>query len=47
MAARLILLAKVFFGVIRGGLALVNILASTLFGCISAHRSPTPPRSAR
>src|SRR5919204_6226440 len=35
MAARLVLLAKVFFGVIRGGLALVNILASTLFGCIS------------
>src|SRR5574341_350111 len=35
MAARLVLLAKVFFGVIRGGLALVNVLASTLFGCIS------------
>src|ERR687895_1827272 len=35
MAARLVMLAKVFFGVIRGGLALVNILASTLFGCIS------------
>src|ERR671924_570001 len=35
MAARLVLLAKIFFGVIRGGLALVNILASTLFGCIS------------
>jgi tripartite ATP-independent transporter DctM subunit len=35
MAARLILLAKVFVGFIRGGLALVNILASTLFGCIS------------
>jgi tripartite ATP-independent transporter DctM subunit len=35
MAARLVLLAKVFFGVLRGGLALVNILASTLFGCIS------------
>jgi tripartite ATP-independent transporter DctM subunit len=35
MAARLINLAKVFVGVIRGGLALVNILASTLFGCIS------------
>ena len=35
MAARLINLAKVFVGVIRGGLALVNVLASTLFGCIS------------
>src|SRR4030095_16838685 len=35
MAARLVNLAKVFVGFIRGGLALVNILASTLFGCIS------------
>ena len=35
MAARLINLARVFVGVIRGGLALVNILASSLFGCIS------------
>src|ERR671922_639669 len=35
MAARLVLLAKVFVGFIRGGLALVNILASTMFGCIS------------
>ena len=35
MAARLVMLAKIFFGVIRGGLALVNILASSLFGCIS------------
>ena len=35
MAARLINLAKVFVGFIRGGLALVNILASTMFGCIS------------
>jgi tripartite ATP-independent transporter DctM subunit len=35
MAARLINLAKVFVGFIRGGLALVNILASTLFGAIS------------
>src|ERR671937_1527341 len=35
MAARLILLAKVFVGFIRGGMALVNILASTMFGCIS------------
>jgi len=35
MAMRLINLAKVFVGFIRGGLALVNILASTFFGCIS------------
>src|SRR6266545_471918 len=35
MAARLVNLAKVFVGFIRGGMAIVNILASTLFGCIS------------
>ena len=35
MAARLINLARVFVGFIRGGLALVNILASTLFGAVS------------
>src|SRR5918993_3638407 len=35
MAERLINLAKVFVGFIRGGLALVNIVASALFGCIS------------
>ncbi len=35
MAHRIINLAKVFVGFIRGGLALVNILASTMFGCIS------------
>jgi len=35
MAARLINLARVFVGALRGGLALVNILASSLFGCIS------------
>ena len=35
MALRLINLAKVFVGFIRGGLALVNILASTLFGAVS------------
>jgi len=35
MAVRLINLAKVFVGFLRGGLALVNILASTLFGAIS------------
>jgi tripartite ATP-independent transporter DctM subunit len=35
MATRLVNLAKVFVGFIRGGLALVNIVASTLFGCIS------------
>ena len=35
MAERLVNLAKVFVGFLRGGLALVNILASTMFGCIS------------
>jgi tripartite ATP-independent transporter DctM subunit len=35
MAERLVNLAKIFVGFIRGGMALVNILASTLFGCIS------------
>jgi tripartite ATP-independent transporter DctM subunit len=35
MANRLVNLAKVFVGALRGGLALVNILASTFFGCIS------------
>src|SRR4029079_4329776 len=34
-ATRLVTLAKVFVGFIRGGLAIVNVLASTLFGCIS------------
>ena len=35
MAARLINLARIFVGFIRGGLGLVNIMASSLFGCIS------------
>ena len=35
MAERLVNLAKIFVGFIRGGLALVNILASTFFGCLS------------
>ena len=35
MAERLVNLAKVFVGFLRGGLGLVNILASALFGCIS------------
>src|SRR2546428_1250450 len=35
MAERLVNLAKVFVGFIRGGMALVNILASTMFGWIS------------
>ena len=35
MARRLVNLARVFVGAVRGGLALVNILASSLFGCIS------------
>ena len=34
-ARRLINLAQVFVGFIRGGLSLVNVVASTLFGCIS------------
>ena len=35
MARRLVAMANVMVGFIRGGLALVNILASTMFGCIS------------
>jgi tripartite ATP-independent transporter DctM subunit len=35
MATRLVNLARVLVGAVRGGLALVNIMASTLFGCIS------------
>ncbi len=35
MASRIIDFAKIFVGAIRGGLAIVNILASTMFGCIS------------
>ena len=35
MAERLVNLARIFVGWIRGGLALVNILASAFFGCIS------------
>jgi tripartite ATP-independent transporter DctM subunit len=35
MAERLVNLAKVFVGFIRGGMALVNIVTSTMFGCIS------------
>jgi tripartite ATP-independent transporter DctM subunit len=35
VARRLVNLAKVFVGFIRGGLALVNVLASTFFGCLS------------
>jgi tripartite ATP-independent transporter DctM subunit len=35
MAGRIVDLARVFVGFIRGGLALVNLLASTMFGCIS------------
>lgn len=35
MAIRLINLARIFVGFIRGGLALVNIMASSFFGCIS------------
>jgi len=35
LAMRLVNLARVFVGFIRGGLSLVNILASTFFGCLS------------
>src|SRR4029453_5368276 len=35
VARRLVGVARVFVGFIRGGLALVNVLASTLFGCLS------------
>ncbi len=35
MAERIVNLANVFVGFIRGGMALVNILASTMFGCLS------------
>src|ERR1700752_855698 len=35
MAARLIMLARVFVGFIRGGLAVVNVFASPMFGYIS------------
>jgi tripartite ATP-independent transporter DctM subunit len=35
MAERLVNLARIFVGFLRGGLSLVNILASTFFGCIS------------
>ncbi|MEO8409473.1 MAG: TRAP transporter large permease subunit, partial [Propionivibrio sp.] len=35
IAARLINFASLFVGFIRGGLSLVNILASTFFGAIS------------
>lgn len=35
MAIRLVNLARIFVGFIRGGLAIVNIIASSFFGCIS------------
>ncbi len=35
MATRLVNLAKVLVGFIRGGLALVNVLGSTFFGAVS------------
>ena len=35
MAIRLVNLARIFVGFIRGGLAMVNIIASSFFGCIS------------
>ena len=35
MASRIVNLAKIFVGFIRGGLALVNLMASSMFGAIS------------
>src|SRR5260221_10390368 len=35
IAERLLNLAKAFVGFIRGGIGLVNIVPSTMFGCIS------------
>lgn len=35
LALRLVAMARIFVGFIRGGLSLVNILASTFFGCLS------------
>ena len=35
LALRLVGMARIFVGFIRGGLSLVNILASTFFGCLS------------
>ena len=35
MARRLVAFAQVLVGFVRGGLSLVNILASSFFGCIS------------
>ena len=46
MARRLVAFASVFVGFIRGGLALVNILASTFWRSL-ARRLPIPRRSAR
>jgi tripartite ATP-independent transporter DctM subunit len=35
MARRLVALANILVGFVRGGLSIVNVLASTFFGCIS------------
>jgi len=35
LAMRLVDMARIFVGFIRGGLSLVNVLASTFFGCLS------------
>ena len=35
LAIRLVNMARIFVGFIRGGLSLVNVLASTFFGCMS------------
>src|SRR4026208_1380626 len=43
VARRLVNLAKVFVGFIRGGLALVNVLAAALFGRLAGSPGAGPP----
>ncbi len=47
MSRRLVAFAGVLVGFVRGGLSLVNIMASTFSVRSPAPRWPTPPRSAR
>lgn len=48
IARRLVSFAYIFVGFIRGGLSLVNIVASTFFGAILPdHQWQIPPLSAR
>lgn len=46
ITSRLIDMTMVLFGRLRGGLGLVNISASMIFGGISGRQLQTPPRSA-